>query len=655
MTRRANLISDTRGAVRSTRARHHPKLHADGNRRPPFPIMTTRALRPLLVALLALSAARGVSADTFVPEWARSVVWYQIFPERFRNGDPSNDPRVEDLRGADPQEMPRAWQIHPWGSDWFELQPWEQQNGEPDLWKHLLRRRYGGDLQGIIDRLPYLKELGVTALYLNPVFDAPSLHKYDGASYHHIDPNLGPDPDGDRALIATENPLDPSTWVWTKADELALRLIDAAHAHGMRIIFDGVFNHMGINSFAFRDVVKNQQASPYRDWFTVKSWRDDEKGSEFTYEGWFGVPSLPELREDEHGIVAGPRDYIFAATERWMNPKDRGAQHGIDGWRLDVAFCVGHPFWKAWRAHVKQLNPDAYLTAEIVDVAEKVVPYMQGDEFDSEMNYNFLFTAVEFFADPAPQRITATAFDAKLRTLRELYPAGVAETSMTLLGSHDTNRISSYLVNRGIGRYRDWATFYSKSKAAENPAYSPRKPDPTEYHLQKLLVILQMTYVGAPMIYYGDEVGMWGGNDPDCRKPMVWDDLTYADEVFNPDTKTKRAPEAVAVNHDLLAHYGHMIALRHRLPALQRGAYRTLLADDARDLFAFERTLDAQRVVVVFNNSTEPAAHSLAGFADGTYREEISGTEHTARDGKLTLTIPAKWAVVLTAASPAAK
>ncbi len=151
--------------------------------------------------------------EEFVPQWAKSVVWYQIFPERFRNGDPSNDPTVNDILGADPAEPPVEWEVHPWGSDWYELQNYEQANGEPELWKHLLRRRYGGDLQGVIDKLDYLEDLGVTALYLNPVFQSPSLHKYDAESYHHIDPNFGPDPDGDRELIATENLLDPATWV----------------------------------------------------------------------------------------------------------------------------------------------------------------------------------------------------------------------------------------------------------------------------------------------------------------------------------------------------------------------------------------------------------------------------------------------------------
>ncbi|MFM9984534.1 MAG: alpha-amylase family glycosyl hydrolase [Flavobacteriales bacterium] len=233
----------------------------------------------------------------FVPDWAKHAIWYQVFPDRFRNGDPSNDPTIEQLRGADPQEMPKAWQVHPWGSDWYKLQDYEKQNGEPEMWKHILRRRYGGDLQGILDKLDYLQELGITAIYLNPVFEAPSLHKYDGATYHHIDPNFGPDPEGDRKLMATENPADPKSWVWTKADELALKLIDEVHKRGMKIIFDGVFNHMGINSFAFQDLLKNQENSIYKDWFIVKSWNDPETGKGFDYEGWWGVKSLPELRD----------------------------------------------------------------------------------------------------------------------------------------------------------------------------------------------------------------------------------------------------------------------------------------------------------------------------------------------------------------------
>ncbi|WP_016957439.1 glycoside hydrolase family 13 protein [Catenovulum agarivorans] len=548
-------------------------------------------------------SANQISNDEFVPQWAKSAVWYQIFPERFRNGDPSNDPKVEDIAGADPAEPPAQWQIHPWGSDWYELQGYEKANGEPELWKHLLRRRYGGDLQGVIDKLDYLADLGINAIYLNPVFDAPSLHKYDGASYHHIDPNFGPDPEGDRKLMQQENPLDPDTWVWTKADELALELIEKAHQKGIRIIFDGVFNHMGINSFAFQHLAEHQQQSPYKDWFSVTGFDDKQAGTKFDYEGWFGVKSLPEFKEDENGLVAGPKDYVFAATERWMNPKGKGREYGIDGWRLDVAFCIAHGFWKDWRKHVKQLNPEAYLTAEIVDKPENVIPYFQGDEFDGEMNYNFAFAAAEFMFNPKGMDINASEFADKLAELRDLYPQGVAYVVQNLFGSHDSNRIGSHIVNRGIGNFRDWGDYFGTSQAANNPAYQVRKPNADEIHLQKYFAVLQMTYVGAPMLYYGDEVGMWGANDPDCRKPMLWDDIQYQNEVFNPDG-SKRKADVVKANMALKQHYQQLIKIRNQHPALQLGDFNVVKADDANNVFAFARSYQGETIWVVFNNQT---------------------------------------------------
>jgi cyclomaltodextrinase len=540
----------------------------------------------------------------FVPQWAKHAIWYQIFPDRFRDGDPSNNPSVADIKGADPLEPPKEWQVHPWGSDWYELQAYEKTNGEKELWKHLLRRRYGGDLQGIIDKLDYLKDMGFNAIYLNPVFDAPSLHKYDGASYHHIDPNFGPDPEGDRKLMASENAIDPSSWVWTKADELALKLIKDAHKRGIRVIFDGVFNHMGTNSFAFQDLKKNQQNSPYKDWFIVNSWDDKKTGSQFDYEGWFGVKSLPEFKEDSNGLVQGPKDYIFAATQRWMNPKGQGAEAGIDGWRLDVAFCVAHGFWKDWRKHVKSINPQAYLTAEIVNTPDYVKPFLQGDEFDGEMNYNFAFVASEFMFNPGKMRINSSEFDRKLHDLRKLYPKGVAYVTQNLFGSHDVNRIGSHIVNRGIGNFADWGTYFEISQAARNPDYKVRKPNSEEIRLQKLFAVLQMTYVGAPMVYYGDEVGLWGANDPDDRKPMLWPDIDYANEVYMPDG-SKRSPDKVEINQDLKAHYKTLIEIRNAYPALREGTFKTILVDDTQDLYGFERELNGQRIWVVFNNSND--------------------------------------------------
>ena len=584
----------------------------------------------------------------FVPLWAKSVVWYQIFPERFRDGDPSNNPTVKDIIGADPVEPPKSWNIHPWESDWYELQDYEKKNGEKELWKHLLRRRYGGDLQGIIDKLDYLVDLGISAIYLNPVFDSPSLHKYDAASYHHIDPNFGPDPVGDRQLMKQENPLDPETWVWTKADELALKLIEEAHKRNIRIIFDGVFNHMGINSFAFQDLLKNQQKSPYKDWFTVKSWDNNETGETFDYVGWFGVKSLPELREDSAGIVSGPRDYIFNATKRWMNPKNKGIHFGIDGWRLDVAFCVGHPFWKKWRKLVRSINPEAYLTAEIVDTPEKVKPYMQGDEFDGEMNYNFAFACAEFFFNPDSMRISSTEFDHKLKKLRELYPKWVAYVSQNLFGSHDANRIGSHIVNRGIGNFRNWGQYFGLSQAANNPKYSVRKPTEEEIRLQKLFVIMQMTYVGAPMIYYGDEVGMWGANDPDCRKPMLWRDIDYADEVYNPDGY-KRKSDKVGINDDLFLHYKKLINIRNNNKALQVGSYKNLIADDEKDVFVFEREYNGQIVIVAINNSYSEVVIEIPNALDEHYKDVLNNREYNTKDDTLRLSVNRKWGAILTA------
>lgn len=578
----------------------------------------------LTAAALALTASLPALAQTppdFTPTWSKGVVWYQIFPERFRNGDPSNDPKAIDQRGAYPFNDSSAFQIHPWGSDWYQLQPYEQQNGR-NVGYNIQRRRYGGDLQGILDKLDYLQTLGVNALYLTPIFWSPSSHKYDALCYHHVDPTFGPDPEGDKKLMATENPLKMETWVWTKADLLALKLIDEVHKRKMHIIFDGVFNHLGARSFAFQDVEKNQQASPYADWFMVKSWRDAQKGTKFEYNGWFGVKTLPELKEDSTGIVAGPKQYIFNATQRWMNPMNKGAAHGIDGWRLDVAYDVGHPFWKSWRKWVRTLNPQAYMTAELVYPIEKTRPYLRGDEFDATMNYNFTFAVHDFFVQEK-KAATVTQFDKQLRELREAFGPGVALNMQNLVDSHDATRIASAVANPDGKQMADWGNYFNWSQKGNNPSYNARKPTPEQRQMQKLIAAFQLLYLGSPMIFYGDEAGLWGSNDPDCRKPMLWASQQYAPETHNPD-QTQHAPDAVGFDPALFAWYQKFIGLRQRSAAIRLGRYTTVATDDARQLYAFRRTLGKEDVLVVLNRGRQPATFTNAVLASRKYRDAFT-------------------------------
>jgi cyclomaltodextrinase / maltogenic alpha-amylase / neopullulanase len=599
----------------------------------------------LFVIHLSIIRAQIMSDQAeFVPDWAKSAIWYQIFPDRFRNGDIHNDPTIETLEGSWPHDHTSPWEVHPWTSDWYRMQAWEKENGK-DIWFNIQRRRYGGDLQGIINKLDYLEELGVNALYLNPVFEAPSLHKYDGATYHHIDPNFGPDPEGDRKLIKDEVPDDPSTWVWTSADKLFLKLISEVHKRNMRIIIDGVFNHMGINSWAFRDVVRNQQKSKYKDWFSILSWDDKSKGTKFIYEGWFGVKELPELKEDENGIVEGPKKYIFDITRRWMDPDNDGdPSDGIDGWRLDVAFCVKHQFWKDWRKHVKSINNEAYLTAEIIDPVEVVKPYVTGDEFDAVMNYNYLFACSEYFIDEKTA-ISTTSFDKLLQDLRRAFPEAVAYVQQNLDNSHDTQRLLSHIVNRDKYKIREWSDTFDKWKGS-NPEYDTRKPGEAEIQTNKLMAIFKFTYVGAPYIYYGEEVGMWGGNDPDCRKPMVWDDMEYESESFMPDQSLKPSVDRVEQNKELLELYRELIRIRNENKVLQTGDFRTLKTDNTDNIYAFSRYNQSDEIVVILNNSSSEKKVEVKA-EPGMYDHLLQNGSIDAEKGLITIEVPSRFGVIL--------
>jgi cyclomaltodextrinase / maltogenic alpha-amylase / neopullulanase len=594
--------------------------------------------RPKASQLYSVEAAEmKQSMSDWTPLWAKKAVWYQIFPERFRNGDRRNDPKLEDQKGAWPHDLTPPWQVHSWTSDWYELQPYEKKNGR-DIWFNIQRRRYGGDLQGIIDKLDYLRDLGVNALYINPVFMAPSLHKYDAIIYHHVDPAFGPDPEGDRKIIAEEMADDPATWRWTSADRLLLKLIEKAHQHKMRIILDGVFNHIGIQNPFFKDVVKNQQKSRYKEWFIITSWDNSATGQKFDYKGWFGIRELPEWNRNEKGMVEGPRNYIYESTRRWMAPVIDGKKtDGIDGWRLDVAFCLPHSFWKGWARHVRSINPEAYLTAEVIDSVEANKPYLEGDEFSAVMNYNFAFTCAEFFYN-RKKPLSAGEFDSRLKELREAYAPCVSYVMQNLFDSHDTSRLGTQIVNANVPPIRDWHKYCEKAKG-DNSRYKTRKPAEEELGIQRLAAIFQMTYLGAPMVYYGDEAGMWGANDPCCRKPMIWEDLTYNDEAYMPDGKKKVHPDKVSFNSSLFGHYKKLISIRNAHPALQLGNFKTLCTEN--DVYGFSRSYENEYIVILLNNGKKPRKCSVNVAYAGTYRDILNGGCDSPDAGnKLSIELP---------------
>ncbi|MDZ7762987.1 MAG: glycoside hydrolase family 13 protein [Melioribacteraceae bacterium] len=387
-----------------------------------------------------------------VPPWAKEAVWYQIFPERFNNADPSNDPQPKDMEGAWPYFIPEGWQVHPWTSDWYELQPWEEKTGHDFYWNAGVRR-YGGDLQGVIDKLDYLSDLGINAIYFNPIFEAPSLHKYDASMYHHVDNNFGPNPEKDREIWATEEPGDPSTWKWTSADSLFLNLIQEAHKRDIKVIIDGVFNHTGTQFWAFKDIVENQEESKYKDWYTINSFDDpNTEENEFEYEGWLGVKDLPEFKENENGLVTGPSEHVHAIVKRWMDPNGDGdPSDGIDGWRLDVAEMVSHNFWRTFRKWVRDINPEAYLTGEVWwedwqnNKMFDASPWF-GDQFDAVMNYRFT-RAVKHLVFQTEEDVKPQGFIDSMKTQYKEYPVDNVQVLMNLMGSHDTERHASLIVN----------------------------------------------------------------------------------------------------------------------------------------------------------------------------------------------------------------
>lgn len=435
------------------------------------------------------------SVQTFAtPDWAKGAVIYQIFPERFYNGDPSNDPK------------PGEWDVY---GNPVVVRSWDQYPVNPPRGSDF----FGGDLQGVLDKLDYLEELGVQAIYFNPIHESISNHKYDATDYLKVDDNFG-------------------------TNELFKKLVKEAKKRGIYIIIDGVFNHTGTEFWAFQDIIKNGEDSPYVDWYRIYSFPvSPEKGN---YDCWNGFSSLPELNYKNPEV----REYILDVVRYWLSL-------GVKGIRLDAPKEVPHEFWQELYRVAKEIDPEVLIIGEIWDDAS---PWINNKEFDSTMNYVYRKLMIKFFIERIKR---PSRFAKELGMDLTRYPEPVVHVLYNMVSSHDVERFLT--LARG------------------------------NVDLIKPFVIFQFTYLGAPAIYYGDEVGMEGGKDPDCRRPMIWD------------------PEKQ--NQDLLNLYKTMIKIRRSYPALQRGSFRVVYTDDKRRIFAFEREYEGERIISVINNSDD--VHTL--------------------------------------------
>lgn len=569
----------------------------------------------LLFLTFQVGLSQSLPADE-PPAWAKNVVWYELFVERFCNGDSTNDPTAADITVPGQSIPPEGWTTTPWTSDWYHQEPWAARTGKP-LSETVFFRRYGGDLQGVLNKLDYLKELGITALYFRPLNDAPSMHKYDARSYHHIDVSFGPDPEGDKKIIAGEIPHDSSTWKWTSADKMFLRVIEEAHKRNMKVVLDYSWNHTGIMFWAFQDILKNQQQAASKDWYAIKSFDDPATPqNEFAYEGWLGIQSLPEIKKVnvttprvignpyEGDINPDAKQHIYEVTKRWLAP-DGDTSKGIDGYRMDVADHIGLAFWREWRNVVRSIKQDAYIVGEIwwkkwPEELMNPAPYTQGDVFDAVMFYQTYRPARYFFAK-TDFEIDARQFADSLNFQWRRLKRANLDAMMNTASSADAPRLLSDFYNPG--KYKKFA------KPVEDPAYKTGKPDAETYKRLRLYLIYAFTTVGAPHIYNGEEQGMWGGDDPDDRKPLLWPELTYDKETrtnFQPGAKTY---DEVEFNREHFEFFKKLISLRNAHPALQEGAFK--FEETNGKHLSYRRDMQKESILVAFNLGQEPWTLSI--------------------------------------------
>ncbi len=511
------------------------------------------------------------AADFAVPGWARDAVYYYIFPERFRNGNPANDPKP----GITPYHD-KTVELHP---RWNEP-PYKPGTGDgsDDLYNNDF---FGGDLQGIIDKLDYIADLGANTLYLTPVFQAESNHKYDTSNYLQIDRAFG-------------------------SNEDFSRLTAEAAKRGIRVIPDASLNHVGRDSLYFDRHGKYggegaffggkvNPASPWADWFKFDSTQTEPDKQ---YKGWVGVVDLPELNKASPSFRRFAYDAADSAMKRWL---DRGAA----GWRMDVAPWVPDDFWRGWRSAIKQHKSDALTIAETWFDASK---FFLGDSFDSTMNYIFR-NAVLAYANGADARVEYE----HIEHIREAYPPQAFYALMNLVSSHDQARALHVFGYHG-------------------PNDAPATVALAKQRL-RLAAFFQMVFPGAPAIYYGDEVGVTGGDDPYNRATYPW-----ADQGGQPDTA-------------LLADFKRLTQLRQALPILRHGSLSAPLSINEH-VIVLARQSGKDWAITATNNATTAQTVTVAlpeGAPTGPWTDALAGSKVSIKEGKLTLVVPALFGSVLTA------
>lgn len=508
--------------------------------------------------------------DIFItPSWVQDAIFYQIFPDRFKNAVPENDPQQIELY----QDIEKRYRSYI--SAWDEGVP-PTERGPITSEDMILKGDnsihpvagyyvfYGGDLQGVEEKIPYLVDLGINAIYFNPIFKASANHRYNTMGYELIDDTLAIKGDQEASL------------------EYFAYLLERLEEEGIRVILDGVFNHVGFEHWAFQDVVERGTESPYVDWFTIHSFpvlHLYEQSIEVpaNYDCWWGFGHMPELNLKNKEV----REYIWEITKQWMDM-------GIHGWRLDVPIDVMNRdplFWEDWRAYVKELDKEAYLTGEIWGNAKD---YLKGDAFDGVMNYRFKDAVYQFIGQG---NYTAEDFHNQMMHLFIDYPEQAVYVLQNLVGSHDTMRYLTLLDGH-------------KERA-------------------KLTTFLKMTYVGAPMIYYGDEIGLEGGDDPDCRRTMIWEDRGY-----------------VAPDKEMLEYYKRLIGIRRDEIALRRG-WIEYVPTNREMVYGFKREYRDNQLIIFINASEEFASLNVPiDLPDGSYSDIYGEREVFVRQGNLLAPLP---------------